>query len=183
MAGIVHLRIVIAVFLVGGIAALMPYALSLFSEDVKPFPFGWVGGLSSIALVLWLSRGSNIARALLVIYACLGLAFYGYLALMVGSRSWTTAAFLGVLALISAYSLWALAFSQDVRVELARRPDTNLDEDPREAIHCHRDSWRRPCGCARPHCAVRPVMSGSTSSRPRPNCEIDVMGHNRSFAL
>jgi hypothetical protein len=43
MAGIVHLRIVIAVFLVGGIAALMPYALSLFSEDVTPSPFGWVG--------------------------------------------------------------------------------------------------------------------------------------------
>ena len=75
MAGIVHLRIVIAVFLVGGIAALIPYALSLLSEDVKPFPFGWVGGLSSIALVLWLS---------------------------------------------------ALAFSQDVRVELARRGDKNI---------------------------------------------------------
>jgi hypothetical protein len=101
MAGIVHLCLVIAVFLVGGIAALMPYALSLFSEDVKPFPFGWVGGLSSIALALWLSRGSNIARALLILFSCLGLAFYGYLALMVGSRSWTTAAFLGVFALIS----------------------------------------------------------------------------------
>jgi hypothetical protein len=123
-----HLRIVIAVFLVGGTAALMPYALSLFSEDVKPFPFGWVGGLSSIALALWLSRGSNIARALLILFSCLGLAFYGYLALMVGSRSWTTAAFLGVFALISAYSLWALAFSQDVRVELARRGDKNLDD-------------------------------------------------------
>jgi hypothetical protein len=62
MAGIVHLRIVIALFLIGGIAALMPYALSLFSKDVKPYPFGWVGGLSSIALALWLLRGSNIAR-------------------------------------------------------------------------------------------------------------------------
>jgi hypothetical protein len=127
MAGIVHVRIVIAFFLVGGIAALM--ALSLLSEDVKPFPFGWVGGLSSIALALWLSRGSNIARALLILFSCLGLAFYGYLALMVGSRSWTTAAFLGVFALISAYCLWALAFSQDVRAELARRGGTNLDED------------------------------------------------------
>ena len=121
MAGIVHLRIVIAVFLVGGIATLMPYALSLFSEDVKPSPFGWVGGLSSIALAIWLSRGSNIARALLILFSCLGLAFYGYLALMVGSRSWTTAAFVGVFALISAYCLWALAFSQDVRAELTRR--------------------------------------------------------------
>jgi hypothetical protein len=69
MAGIVHVRIVIAVFLVGGIAALMPYALSLFSEDVKPFLFGWVGGLSSIALALWLSRRSNIARALLILFS------------------------------------------------------------------------------------------------------------------
>ena len=129
MAGIVHLRIVIAVFLVGGIAALIPYALSLLSEDVKPFPFGWVGGLSSIALALWLSRGSNIARALLILFSCLGLAFYGYLALIVGSRSWTTAAFIGVFALISAYCLWALAFSQEVRAELTRRGDTNLDEE------------------------------------------------------
>ena len=82
--------------------------------------------MSSIALALSLSRGSNVARAVLVIFSCLGLAFYGYLAPMVGSRSWTTAAFLGVFALISAYSLWALAFSQDVRVELARRGDKNI---------------------------------------------------------
>ena len=63
---------------------------------------------------------------LLILFSCLGLAFYGYLALMVGSRSWTTASFVGVFALISAYSLWALAFSQDVRVELARRGDKNI---------------------------------------------------------
>ena len=99
----------------------MPYALSLFSKDVQPYPFGWVGGLSSIALALWLLRGSNVARTLLIIFSCLGLVFYGYLALMVGSRSWTTAAFVGVFALISAYCLWALAFSQDVRAELTRR--------------------------------------------------------------
>jgi len=85
--------------------------------------------LSSIVLALWLSRGSNIARALLVMFSSLGLAFYGYLALMVGSRSWTTAASIGVFAVISAYSLWALAFSHDVRVELARRGGTNLDEE------------------------------------------------------
>ena len=85
--------------------------------------------MSSIALALWLSRGSNIARTLLVIFSCLGLAFYGYLALMVGSRSWTIATFVGVFALISAYCLWALAFSQDVRAELTRRGDTKLDEE------------------------------------------------------
>jgi hypothetical protein len=39
MAGIVHLCIVIVLFLVGGIAALMPYALSLFSKDVGPYQF------------------------------------------------------------------------------------------------------------------------------------------------
>ena len=50
----------------------------------------------------------------------------GCLALMAGSRSWTTAAFLAVFALISAYSLWALAFSRDVREELARRRDKNI---------------------------------------------------------
>ena len=36
---------------------------------------------------------------------------------------------LGVFALISAYSRWALAFSQDVRVKLARRGDTNCEID------------------------------------------------------
>ena len=60
----------------------------------------------------------------------------GCLALMAGSRSWTTAAFLAVFALISAYSLSALAFSQDVRVELARcrgQEHIGVAQDERQA--------------------------------------------------
>jgi hypothetical protein len=129
MAGIVHLRIVIALFLVGGVSALMPYALSLFSEDVEPYPFGWVGGISSIAVALWLSRGSNIARTLLIIFSCLGLVFYGYLVLMAGTKSWQVTAFVGIFAVISGYCLWALAFSKDVRDELARRRDAILNQE------------------------------------------------------
>jgi hypothetical protein len=129
MAGIVHLRIVIALYLIGGIAALTPYALSLFSEDIEPYPFGWVGGVASIALAFWLSRGSSIARTLLIIFSCIGLAFYGILVLMIGSQSWAIAAFVGVFAVISGYCLWALAFSNDVRDELARRRDAILNQE------------------------------------------------------
>ena len=100
--------------------------------------------MSSIVLALWLSRGSNIARALLVMFSSLGLAFYGYLALMVGSRSWTTAASIGVFAVISAYSLWALAFSQNVRVELARRADTNVDGEMDKRPELYNELGKKP---------------------------------------
>jgi hypothetical protein len=121
MSGAAHLRIVIALFVIGGILALAPYVASLFSEDVNLYPFGWVGGLASIGLAIWLSRGSNIARTLLVVFSALGLLFYGGLALAVLKNSLAIAAALGLFAALSAYSLWVLMFSKDVRAELARR--------------------------------------------------------------
>jgi hypothetical protein len=121
MSGTVHLRIVVAVFVVGGIAALVPYGLALFSDDIDLFPFGWAGGIGSIALAVWLSRGSNIARVLLVVVSVFGVLIYGYLFVMVLSHSWAAAAVLGAIVVLSGYSLWALAFSQTVRAELARR--------------------------------------------------------------
>jgi ABC-type cobalamin transport system permease subunit len=130
VSGVVHLRIVVALFIVGGIIALMPYALSLFLDDVQPSPFGWAGGVGSIALAAWLSRGSNIARNLLIVFSVLGLLFYGMLLLTIMRNSWSTAAILGIFGILSGYCLWALAFSKDVRAELARRRDANMKPAP-----------------------------------------------------
>jgi hypothetical protein len=121
MSGAAHLRIVIALFLIGGIFALAPYVASLFSKDINLYPFGWAGGLAAIALAIWLSRGSAIARNLLVVFSILGLLFYGGLAFAALQHSVAFAAVLGVFAIISAYCLWALMFSKDVRAEIDRR--------------------------------------------------------------
>jgi hypothetical protein len=121
MTGIAHLRIVITIFVVGGIAALVPYALALFSDDISLFPFGWAGGFGSIALAAWLSRGSDIARVLLIVVSVFGIVIYGYLFVASLRASGTVTAILGIIVALSGYCLWALAFSQAVRAELARR--------------------------------------------------------------
>jgi hypothetical protein len=121
MSGATHLRIVIALLVVGGIGALAPYAASLFSKDVTLYPFGWAGGLASIGLAIWLSRGSIIARNLLVVVSAIGVLFWSYLALAAVSHSWSIAAVPGIIAVVSAYCLWALKFSKDVHAELDKR--------------------------------------------------------------
>jgi hypothetical protein len=121
MSGAAHLRIVIALLVVGGISSLAPYVASLFFKDITPYsPFGWVGGLV-IALAAWLSRGSMIARNLLVLVSILGVLFYGLLTLEAVKHSWSIAALIGFFAAVSAYCLWALMFSKEVRAELDRR--------------------------------------------------------------
>jgi uncharacterized MnhB-related membrane protein len=121
MSGTAHLRIIVALFVVGGIVALLPYALSLFMDSINLYPFGWVGGVASIALAAWLYRGSNIARNLLIVFSVLGLLFYGALLIMIVRDSLQAAAVLGIFVVLSGYCLWALMFSKDVRAELARR--------------------------------------------------------------
>jgi hypothetical protein len=121
MSGTAHLRIIVALFVVGGIVALLPYALSLFMDGINLYPFGWVGGVASIALAAWLYRGSNIARNLLIVFSVLGLLFYGALLIMIVRDSLQAAAVLGIFVVLSGYCLWALMFSKDVRAELARR--------------------------------------------------------------
>jgi hypothetical protein len=121
MSGTAHLRIIVALFVVGGIVALLPYAFSLFMDGINLYPFGWVGGVGSIALAAWLYRGSNIARNLLIVFSVLGLLFYGALLIMIVKDSLQAAAVLGIFVVLSGYCLWALMFSKDVRAELARR--------------------------------------------------------------
>jgi hypothetical protein len=121
MSGAAHLRIVIALLFVGGISSLAPYVASPFFKDITPFsPFSWAGGLL-IPLAVWLWRGSIIARNLLIVVSSIGVLFWGYLALMAIQHSWSVAAVIGVFAAISAYCLWALKFSKDVRAELDKR--------------------------------------------------------------
>ena len=121
MSGAAHLRIVIALLVVGGISSLAPYVASLFVKDIAPFsPFSWAGGFL-IPLAAWLSRGSMIARNLLVVVSIIGVLFWSYLALAAMKYSWPIAAWIGIFAAVSAYCLWALTFSKDVRAELDRR--------------------------------------------------------------
>lgn len=123
MNGIVHLRIVVTIFVVGGIVALLPYALFPFVEGISVSPFGWLGGVGSIALASWLSRGSIIARNLLVAFSISGVVFYGMLLLAALRDSRSTAVVLGIFCMLCGYCLWALLFSKDVRAQLARRRD------------------------------------------------------------
>jgi hypothetical protein len=123
MSGAAHLRIVIALFVIGGILALAPYVASLFSSDINLYPFGWVGGLASIALAIWLSRGSSIARNLLIVFSVLGILFYGGLAFAALKHSLAFTAALGAFAILSGYCLWVLMFSKEVRAELVRRSE------------------------------------------------------------
>src|SRR5271156_287802 len=133
MSGIVHLRIVVILFIVGGIISLVPYVSSLFLDGVSVTPFGWVGGVASIAFATWLSRGSTIARVVLAFFSILGVLFYGMLMVMSVRVSWPTATVLSVFIIISGYCLWALMFSKDVRAELARRSGADMKQESEAA--------------------------------------------------
>jgi hypothetical protein len=118
MSGAAHLRIVVALLIVGGIASLAPYVASPFFKDITPFsPFVWVGGFL-IPLGIWLWRGSIIARYLLIVVSSIGVLFWSYLALAAVRYSLSVAAVIGVFAAVSAYCLWALKFSKSVGAEL-----------------------------------------------------------------
>ena len=94
--------------------------VSLFQRHHALLPIRWVGGVL-IPLAVWLSRGSIIARNLLVVVSIIGVLFWSYLALAAMKHSWSIAAMIGLFAAVSAYCLWALMFSKEVRAELDRR--------------------------------------------------------------
>jgi len=56
----VHLRIVVTIF------ALLPYVLFPFVEGISVSPFGWLGGVGSIALAAWLSVAASRVNTLMV---------------------------------------------------------------------------------------------------------------------
>jgi hypothetical protein len=121
MIGIVHLRIVTIVFVLGGILSALPYTLSLFLNDPPPPLIGWIGGVACIASAAWFSRGSNIARYFLIVLSILGLLVYGIMIFVVREGTWLDTAIMGLFGILSGYCLWALVFSKGLRAELFRR--------------------------------------------------------------
>jgi hypothetical protein len=125
MVGIVHLRVVVTIFVIWGILSILPYALSFLVDDEQAFPFGWVSGVTCIALAVWFSRGSKIARYLLIVLSIIGLLYYGLYFFAVVGDSWSNAAPLGIFGILSGYCLWLLTLSKELRAELSRRRDAN----------------------------------------------------------
>jgi hypothetical protein len=120
MAGLVHLRVVMALFIIGGCLAILSFALSpLIDESFSAL--GAIFGVVAIVLAVWLSRGSTIARVLLIVLSIVGLAVYVITFFLTLGDSWLDAIPLAVLAVLSAYCLWVLTFSEDLRAELASR--------------------------------------------------------------
>ena len=120
MSGATHLRMVIALLVVGGTTSLAPYVALSFQGHHAVLPIR-LGRRILIPLAVRLSRGSIIARNLLVVVSMIGVLFWSYLALAAMKYGWSIAAMIGFFAAVSAYCLWALKFSKEVRAELDRR--------------------------------------------------------------
>ena len=121
MTGIVHLRAVTTIFVLGGMLAALPYSLSLFLDDPPPPLIGWIGGIACIVFAVWVARGSNIARFFLIDFSILGLLAYGILIFVVGEGTWLDIAAMGFFGILSGYCLWVLMFSKKLLAELSRR--------------------------------------------------------------
>ncbi len=131
MSGIVHLRIVVTIFVIGGIVSLLPFALSLFMDGVNTSVSQLVGGIGGMAVAIWFSRGSHIARYIMIIYSIIGLLLCGLvLFLLAGYLEWV--ALFGVTAIFCGYCLWVSAFSKSVRAELSRRREANMKHESDE---------------------------------------------------
>ena len=126
MGGIVHLRVVMALFIIGRCLAILPYALSL-AIDESPSPLGAIFGVVAIALAVWLSRGSTIARSLLIVLSIVGLVVYIVTFFLTVGESWLDAIPLAVYAVLSAYCLWVLTFSEELRAEIASRRERHVN--------------------------------------------------------
>jgi FtsH-binding integral membrane protein len=123
MTGIVHLRIVTTIFVFGGIVMLLPYALSFLVDGVRTPPIGLIGGAGNIAVGIWFSRGSQIARYLMIASSIICvLACVSFMAVMLATDDDRfTAALFGAAGAVGGYCIWALMFSKELRAELSRR--------------------------------------------------------------
>jgi hypothetical protein len=86
-----------------------------------------VGGLGIIALAVWFSRGSNIARYLLLAGSVGGVLVCGMLLVLLAKDldtkdldTWLNAALVAMI-FVSGYCVWVLALSAKARAELSRR--------------------------------------------------------------
>jgi hypothetical protein len=131
MSGVVHLRIVVTLFVAGGIVSVLPFALSLFMDGVHTSVPSLLGGVGTAAIAILFSRGSNIARYLMIIYSIFGLLLCILLLFLLGGcLEW--AVLFGVTGAFCAYCLWVSMFSKDVRAELSRRREANKKRESDE---------------------------------------------------
>jgi hypothetical protein len=131
MSGIVHLRIVVTIFVVGGIVSLLPFALSFFMDGVHTSVSQLAGGIGGMAIAIWFSRGSHIARYIMIIYSIFGLLICGLLLFLLAGHL-ELAAIVGVTGAFCGYCLWVSMFSKDVRAELSRRREANMKHESDE---------------------------------------------------
>jgi hypothetical protein len=125
MSGAVHLRIVVTIFVVGGIVSLLPFALSLFMDGVHTSAYSLFGSIGSAAIAILFSRGSNIARSLMNIYSIIGVLVCGLLLFLLAGN-YGLSAVVAVTGAFSGYCLWVSMFSKDVRAELSRRREAHM---------------------------------------------------------
>lgn len=85
-----------------------------------------VGGIGGMAVAIWFSRGSHIARHLMMIYSIFGLLLCGLSLLFLLTGNYGLSAVVAVAGAFSGYCLWVSAFSKGVRAELAHRREANM---------------------------------------------------------
>jgi hypothetical protein len=122
---------VVTFFVISGIVSLLPFALSLFMDGVDTSASSLVGGIGGMAIAIWFSRGSHIARYIMIIYSIFGLLLCGLLLILLAGHL-ELAALLGVAAVFCGYCLWVSAFSKGVRAELSRRREANMKHESDE---------------------------------------------------
>jgi hypothetical protein len=120
------LRVVVFVIVAGGAGGLLAGLGHAIGRGV--FSGQLVGGTVQIALGIWMWRGSDVARAILIVLYALGFVFALAVPVLTNERGWALLIFGGMALLIGA-CFWILAFSKRLRAELAinearyRKPD------------------------------------------------------------
>jgi hypothetical protein len=87
-------------------------------------------GIVMIATAIWFTRGSNIARYILIIF--FGVLYSAVRIYLTAAVAAVDAMAEAVMILIDGYCLWALALSKKLRAELALRRAANKINDREE---------------------------------------------------
>jgi Ca2+/Na+ antiporter len=154
-------------FVVSGIIIFLPYPLSFFLEGLRTSPSGLVGGLGIIGLAVWFSRGSNIARYLLLTGSVSGALVCGMLLVLLAKDldAWLNAMLVAMI-FVSGYCVWVLALSAQARAELSRRRDVIAKQESEK-----RRQFYEQLGENSPSSDANPVVATSQAitSSPKSN--------------
>jgi uncharacterized membrane protein len=120
MNGTGHMRRVAGIFFVIAALGLLSEAtMLLLGESLNV-----VAALSSVAYAIgayYFIKGSNVAKIFLTVMSGIAFLFEGLVAVLAISAGMATGLFVLMMALLSAYCLYALLFSASLRSEFARR--------------------------------------------------------------